>query len=405
VTQKTHCPLIIIGAGPAGLMAGYGFGKGALILEGMHQAGIKLLMSGSGQCNLSSAQSAGEFLSQCGKAANFLKPALYSFDFHALRQLFEEYNCPLVQRADKKVFPSSLKAKDVLVALQKMASDSGAEISYRCKVLSIRYTDGAYQLCTTMGEYYSPKIVIACGGRSYPQSGSDGALMPILKKLGIAMIEQKPALTSIATKEDFSVCAGISFTPHRLYIAQKAKQKLRPLDILFTHRGLSGPGILDNSYLFDIGEQLVIDFIGISEEEFDRLVCENPNKGILNILKALGLAERLGEKILDFAMIEPTLKCNNMRREQRKSLYNMLCAFPFTIKEIDGWDKAMASAGGIDIKAVNAQSMESRSHSGIFFAGEVLGYNLPSGGYNIHAAMATGLLAGRQAHKTLGENQ
>lgn len=366
-----------------------------VILERNSEAGRKLLISGSGQCNLSNALPREDFLRACQPFAAFLKPALYALDNLAVMALLEQHGCPCVTRDDGKVFPQSMRASDVRDTLQRIAKESGADIAYNAAVQDVGYADG-FVLHTEDREYRCKKLIIAGGGCSYPRTGSDGLAHKLAKMLGHKINPVRPALSavSIADYAPFTSCAGISLRDAHLSLLSDGKAHRATGDLLFTHTGLSGPLILDNSHLMNKGDTLRIRLLENAAARITALLMDNASKTLLNALKRSGLPEALLLALLKLSAIDPDQKCAQLPVKQRKRLVETLDAAVFKIARVYGMEQAMLTAGGVSLGEVRARDMGSKLVPGLYFAGEVLDYNLPTGGFNIQAALSTGWLAG-----------
>lgn len=393
--QASIIPLIIVGAGPAGLMAAITHGEGALILERNPFAGKKLLLSGSGQCNFSNTLQNQEFLRLCGNAANFLKPALYGFDSKALVALLEEQGCKVFTREDGKLFPGSRRSSDVRDLLLSLALQRGARFEYNQKANAITRQGDTFVVETERNAYLAKAVLLATGGKSYPDTGSDGCGYDLAKRLGHSIIAPKPALAGVEIEayESFHSCAGISCSPLEIR-GSDGKRLPHPGDILFTHKGLSGPGIISNAHLLGSGDRIKIRLAMDPAVILLSLVQKSPSRELHTALKVFGLADALGIAILSYHGIDPVTRLSELRKTERKAVAKALEELTFSIKRIDSWDKAMATSGGVPLAEVEARTMESRQVRGLYFAGEMLDYNVPTGGFNIQLALSTGRLAG-----------
>lgn len=393
--------VIIIGSGPAGLLAAISAGRNALILERNPYAGRKLLLSGSGQCNFSNKLSVDDFLKASGAAANFLKPALYEFDNHAFIKLLTDAGCPCIFRKDGKAFPKSLRSADLRDALLKLAYEKGAKISYDTKVESVKKNrDGTFILTTDKGKDFScEKLILATGGMSYPETGSDGIGYKLAKSLGHKLIPTHSALAGVELKaaEHFKECAGIAIPNARVGFCGKKGRLCAQGDLLFTHKGLSGPVILDHSHLLSAGSKMAVMLVDDPGTKLLQLVKDHPKKHLESALKYLDLPQNLIGGILKHLELDPAILMAELKTEDRNMLSNYLGTAMVTIKAVEGFDKAMATSGGIPLRDVSPRTMQSRICPDLYFAGEMLDYDLPSGGFNIQAAASTGWLAGKQA--------
>lgn len=402
--------IIIIGAGPAGLMAAISAGKvmgkaqrQVMLLEANTQCGSKLLLSGSGQCNYTNNLPPDEFLARCNEYANYLKPAYYAFDKQAFMALLQNSGVISLIRPDNKVFPASLQASEVRDALLNQALGAGAKIAYQARVSSLmRNPDGSFTLSMAGGAKLScAKLILATGGASYPQTGSDGVAVGLAKAMGHQPIAFHPHLCNALVQDyaPFVNCAGISLTTQQAKFTTSKGVIKATGDLLFTHTGLSGPLILDNSYRLSKGDSISLCLVSMADSWLNQLKSQCGATNTINSLRASGIPERLLHVILTSLQIDSALPFRDLPKEQRKNLANVLQDFRFTLTGLGKLSTAMASAGGISLKEINAKSMESRLCPGLFFAGEIMDYALPSGGFNIQIAASTGWLAGKHAAK------
>lgn len=401
-------PLIIIGAGPAGLAAAIAHGKGAVILERNTEAGKKLLLSGSGQCNFTNDLPNEDFIRACRKAGPFLKKAIFAYDSDFFIELLSVAGCNSMVREDGKVFPASLKAAHVRDAMLKTALLKGAEIIYDAKVESVSKAKSTFVVETRKQVYQSKKLLLACGGSSWSQTGSCGDGYVFAQNLGHSVSLIKPALAAIETvqQEHFSHCAGSTVVNIKADFidGSNANTNLHERDkhsdagdLLFTHRGLSGPLILNNSHLLNEGAIVRLHLVPDADEMVRQAITEYPNKLAVNAFKALPLTEATIASILYYLGIYTDTPVRELKKKQINQFIGFLQAADFTVKKVESLDTSMSSAGGVVLKEVNSNTMESRIISGLYLAGEMLDYALPTGGFNIQTAFSTGYLAGESS--------
>jgi predicted Rossmann fold flavoprotein len=388
--------VLIIGAGPAGLAAGIAWAKtnrSVCILERNSNAGKKLLLSGSGQCNVTHRGTAEEFLQHYGSSAkgNFVKPCYLAFDNAALKQFFAERGVPLLEREDGKVFPKSLNAEDLLNVLLKEFKKSGGTLQTETLVRHVRKTPDGFEAETDGGRFRSQKLVIAAGGQSYPATGSQGDGFRFAAALGHRIVPPKPALSPVMVQNyPFGNCAGISLSGVPVHLFRSGSPVKKSCgDVLFTHRGLSGPVILDMSRSIEPG-----DILSVQMASPDKLpeTLFTGRKTLKNVLLCSGLPEKLLLQLLDILRIPPELPAAETNREIRRKIIQHLTAFPFTAVRTGDWNQAMATSGGVALGEVHRQTMASRLVSGLYFCGEVLDVDGGTGGYNIHFALSSGMI-------------
>lgn len=402
--------LIIIGAGPAGLFCSINSSldnKRILLLEKNEYPGRKLLVSGCGRCNITHEGDMKKFLDHYGDHGRFLRPALLSFTNLDLISFFEERGLTMIQAEDGKIFPRTLRSKDVLDVLIEECRTRSIHLNCSQKVKSIsRFGDG-FEVISCDQTYRSRLLVIATGGCSYPATGSTGDGYNFARDLGHRITEIGPALTPVYIKNYlFSELAGISFPNMDISLYRDGKMKDWRGDILFTHQGLSGPGILDQSRHIRSGDILKLSFIEAKNRKAldDWLLARTKmdgGRGLRSVLADLDLSHskplpgRLIQKILELSGIPADLKCAYLTREMRTLLANNLTGFPMAVAKPGGFDIAMVTRGGVDLKEVNSKTMESSIVNGLYLVGEVLDVDGDTGGYNLQAAFSTGMLAAR----------
>jgi len=399
------CHFAIIGGGVAGLVAAISAARAnenknakILILESGAQCGSKLLLSGSGQCNFTHAGSPDAFLVRCREYKNYLKPAYFAFSNTDFIKLLNDAGCPSLTREDNKVFPSSLRATDVRDCLLNMALKLGVRILYNAQVSELsKTTDGSFIITTdNYGKISSSRLLIATGGGSYPQTGSDGRALRLVKSLGHNPIPFRAHLCGVHIKSyaPYIQCAGISLPDAKLKFWHNDMQFCDNGDLLFTHSGLSGPVIMDNCYRILAGMSVYINLLADSEFKLTELLEQNRSAKLISALIKMAVPRRLMSTILETNGFDPSQMLATMSKKDINRLNTLLTDVRFEISRTGAIETAMASAGGIPLSEVNSKTMQSRICSGLFFAGEVLDYALPTGGFNIQMAASTAWLAG-----------
>jgi len=398
--------LVVIGGGPAGLFCALraaGNGPRILILEKKAHPGRKLLLSGLGQCNIThDDEDIGSFLSHYGDNGRFLKPALMNFKNLDLISFFTERGLPLMTDPGGKVFPRSRKASEILDILVKECAAAQVEIRCGNPVLEVSASNEGFSIRTDRAIYRSDQLVIATGGITYPATGSTGDGYVFARTLGHSVTEVSPALAAV-TIEDyrFSDLAGISFADVIISL-YRAGQKVRRHtgDLLLTHSGLSGPGILDLSRFILPGDTLRISFLPsvdhqrVRETLLSRISAAGKAR-VRTVLTGFGLPERFVNKLLTLAGIDPDLTGAHLSRQDRLALIELLTGCPFVVGRLGGVHEAMVTRGGVSLPETDPKTMESRLVPGLFFVGEVLDIDGDTGGYNLQAAFSTAALAAR----------
>jgi len=408
--------MLVLGAGVAGLACGIAAalrGKQVIVLEKNDQPGIKLRLAGSGQCNLTHGGAIDDFLDHYGgaKKSRFVKPALFAFPNTETVRFFEQRGVPLFEREDGKVFPRSLQSGDVLRVLLRELEANGGHLRTGVEVFAVRKfaarkTEAEFHVETNQGLFSSKRLAIATGGMSYPKTGSTGDGYRWAQQWGHRVLPPRPALTPVIVERyPFAEAAGISFENVPIDVYREGKKLRRGHgDVLLTHRGLSGPGILDLSRFLEPKDVLRLPIChniakhNVAKHSTAELEsCLKGKKLLKNALLSLGIPERLLLKVLTEIGISPEASAAEIDRPTRQRLNDALSGFPFVIQRLGGFDEAMATSGGIALEEVNRQTMESRLVSGLYFCGEVLDVDGDTGGYNIQFALSSGFLAGMSA--------
>lgn len=419
--------VVVVGAGPAGLCAGISAaqeGARALVLEKNKDPGGKLPFSGGGRGNLTHA---GEIQELCrhyhggdgpSAACRFLRPALYAFSNADLMNFFARRGLPLVVEPDGRVFPRTNRAKDALHVLLGEAEKLGVQIHAEARVVHLDKTPSGFSVREAGRRKSTVKglcVVIATGGLAHPQLGAADDGYRLAERLGHSIVPCRPALVPVIVNASafapFRDCAGVTIKDTSVILERSGMVLWKKRgDVLFTHRGLSGPAVLDISREVEPGDVLRIVLVpGLkelvsAEKRILREISLKARRMIPNILHDLGLSRSLARALVKAQGIDPETLAANLTRESRRSLLeSLVLGHPFPVESVAGWEEAMVTRGGVALSQVNPKTMESRVVQGLFFAGEVLDVDGESGGYNLQAAFSTGFLAGRSAAlKALG---
>ena len=400
--------LIVIGAGPSGLFCAINSrqkGKKILILEKKKSPGHKLLISGQGQCNITNDAEIQTFLEHYGEHGRFLRPALLGFTNHDLIRFFEDRGLAVIREKGGKIFPETHRSRDVLEVLIRECEDNGVRICYNQAVRSITKAEDKFNVHCIDLTYRSSALVIATGGCSYPATGSNGDGYRFARDLGHSIAEVGPALAPVSIKDyPFRDLAGLSFPEMNISLYRHKKIRDQRGDILFTHQGLSGPGILDLSRYIRPADTLKLSFVPVEKrleleewlQDRARLDGRIGLRSILsNLPNSVPLSPKLIKKILEISGIAADLSLAHLTREMRTHLIDNLTGLPVVVSELGGFDIAMVTRGGVELHEVNPKTMESRLVKRLYLIGEVLDVDGDSGGYNLQAAFSTGMLSAR----------
>jgi predicted Rossmann fold flavoprotein len=409
--------VIIIGGGPAGMMAAQHIAKRGLsvvLLEKNATLGKKLLITGGGRCNVTNAEFDNrKLLSRFGDDGKYLFSAFSQWDVKKTLDFFHSRNMETKIENENRVFPKSNKAQSVFDVLYGAMQENRVKIMTDSPVKEILVEDGKITgVRTSSGIILGKKVIIATGGTSHPETGSTGDAYKWLAKLGHKIIIPEPSLVPLTTKDAWThKLAGMSLSNIKIttYVDQvkqkvKATKNSKPENskVLFTHVGLSGPTILNMSK--EIRELLKYGDVSINIDilpkyDYSKLNTElqnifetNNNKKIKNSLDSI-LPSRLTATILEMSNINPEKKCNEISREERMSLMKTIKAVPINIKGLQSLDKAIISSGGVDLEEVDFRTMQSKIHPNLFLIGDILNIDRPSGGFSLQICWTTGMVA------------
>jgi len=403
----------VIGGGAAGLMASYqaaARGAKVVLFERNHNLGRKILISGKGRCNLTNIKDIDDFIVNYPDNGMFLYSSLVRFSNISLMDFFNSRGLKTKVERGGRVFPQSDKALDVVKLLEKVCLDARVEIRPNVRVKQLILEKGRIKGIELYGfrEIFNcEKVIIATGGLSYPATGSTGDGYKLARQTGHDIIDPKPSLVPLITKERWvKDLQGLTLKNVQLsmYISDKRISKEFG-EMLFTHYGISGPIVLTLSreVIKHINHKKVEASIDLKptlsfqalENRVLRDFDEYKNKMLKNALDDL-LPKTLIPVFIQYCCIDPNKPINQVSRGERKKLTSSLKDFRMTIvgcKE----KEAIVTQGGVSLKEVNPKTMESKVVKGLYFAGEVLNIDGVTGGYNLQAAFSTGFLAGISA--------
>lgn len=391
--------VIIIGGGASGLFAAAAadlHAKGTasqckgsafkgLILEKTARPGTKLLMSGSGQCNITHAGSIKDFIGCYGDKGKKLRSCLYKHSNLALMEFLEDNGVEVFTREDGKVFPKSMDAHDVLYMLIRRAKKNGFELKCGSEVTRLLQATDSWTVTANDTLYHARNVIIATGGCSYPTTGSDGSFFNVLRNdLSIEITELKPSLTPIQVNEyPYAELSGISFENINTSIWHKDKKIAETCeDLLFTHKDLSGPAVINISKYAQPGGKLKINYLHPLNYE-----------QVLSMLKsAFHGAKGSTANIIASEFDLPKRFCQLFTArhgEALKTLAHSLTGEEFIINSVSGFNKAMATAGGIALDQINTSTFELKNHPGLYAIGEALDVDGITGGYNLQFAYSS----------------
>ena len=401
--------VIVIGAGPAGMMAAITASKNnnkVILLEGNEKVGKKLFITGKGRCNVTNSKDISEFFDYIPGNPHFLYSALYSYTNEDTINFFESRGIKLKSERGGRVFPLSDKSSDIIKGLLKELNNCNIEIKLNTKVTNIKFSNGIIDGVEVNNDYIikGDAFIIATGGVSYPLTGSTGDGIKFSRSLGHNIVKLKPSLVPIEFNENWiKEVTGLSLKNIEVSLFNESNKK--PLykeqgEMLFTSYGASGPIILKASRYIEDNKKynLLLDLKpALSYEDLDKRIQKDFKKFINKDFKnSLGdlLPAKLIPIIIYLSNIKEDKKVNEITREERKNLVNLIKGIKLTIKGLRPIEEAIVTSGGVDTLEIDPSTMKSKLISNLSFAGEVIDVDAFTGGYNVQIALSTGYLAG-----------
>lgn len=410
--------VVVIGGGPAGMMSAISAAKSGdkvVLLEKNNILGKKILITGKGRCNITSSLDIDDFINNIPGNGRFLYSAFENFDNKDIIELLKKEGVSVKEERGNRYFPTSDRAEDVRMALERETKEAGVDVKLNSKVCGIEVVDNRVKsVVLENGKMDADKIILATGGKSYPLTGSNGEGYKIAEELGHTIKDVRGSLVPLIAEK--SVCSKMQGLSLRnvgivLYDVEKDKKIYSDFgEMLFTHFGVSGPTILSGSaHLLrykDVDKKisngkivLKIDLKpALSFEQLDARILrdftEVKNKQFKNSLDKL-LPKKMIDVVIDKSKIDPEKHVNEITREERMNLVKLLKGL---VVRIDGFrpvDEAIVTAGGISVKEINPKTMESKIVSGLYFAGEIIDVDAYTGGFNLQIAYSTGFTAGK----------
>ncbi|MDQ5921205.1 MAG: hypothetical protein QG673_1261 [Pseudomonadota bacterium] len=388
---------IIIGAGAAGLMCAYtiaGHNKKVALLDHSHKLAEKIRISGGGRCNFTNLYTKPEcYISE---NPHFCISALSRYTPQHFCELLNKYNIPYHEKTLGQLFCNN-KSEDIINLLDFLCTSKHVKRSMGVTVNNVEQTSSGFRLSTTAGDFYAETLIIATGGLSIPQIGATGFGYNIARQFGIPVIPPKPALVPLTLESDilsmFATMAGTSF-----FSSVSVNNINFQENSLLTHRGLSGPAILQISSYWNSGDSITIDMLphtrlDSNELHKDRLHSSNlhSNKLLSNFLREF-FSERLSASICQMLQINKSL--NQLSKKEISKISNFIHSLIIKPSGTLGYKKAEVTKGGVNTQLLSSKTMAAKNIEGLFFIGEVVDVTGWLGGYNLQWAWASAYAAG-----------
>ena len=400
--------VIVIGAGPAGIMAAITAAENhkVVLIDSNEKIAKKLFITGKGRCNITNAKDIGDFFDYIPGNPHFLYSALYSFTNNDVIDMIENEGTKLKVERGGRVFPESDKSSDIIKALSKKLSKAKVDIRLNSKVTDVFFENDIIKSVEINGSerISADYFIIATGGASYPLTGSRGEGQVLAEKMGHKIIDLKPSLVPVELNGDwFKELMGLTLKNIKLDILD-SKNKVKYSnqgEMKFTSYGISGPIVLSGSRFIDYKDTYSISIDlkpSLDEKELDLRIQKDfkkyINKDFRNSLDDL-LPQKMIPLIIKLSMIDPYKKVNEITKIERKNLVNAIKNIKGKVKGLRPLAEAIVTSGGVSTLEIDPSTMKSKIINNLSFAGEVIDVDAFTGGYNVQIALSTGYLAGK----------
>lgn len=385
-------------------------GARAEIIEQLDRPGVKLLATGGGRCNITNTLDTDSFMEHFGKHGRFMQPALSMMSSAKLRSFLAEHGVPTACPDNFHVYPVSNSSASVLHALWKLCDDLKVKRILGAEVKDLVVENGSVTgVDSTSGRIHAHRVVLATGGKSYPDLGATGSGYELAARAGHSIVPPLPVLVPLVTRQTWPrELSGVSLRDVRVWIDLPRHDKAaRSGDMLFTLTGISGPAILDLSRdvvpllrqngAVPLRVNLCPDVsAGQWNARFDEWQSRHGRKKVVNLLDQ-HLPSSLARAILRLACADENIQAAAFTRQQRNAVLEHVSRLPLAVTGAGDFDNAMVTRGGVSLREVDPKTLQSRKVCGLFFAGEILDLDGPCGGYNLQWAFSSGWLAGLSA--------
>ena len=385
----THFDTIIIGGGPAGMMAAISssyYGFKTLLLEKNRKLGKKLAGTGGGRCNVTNSGTLEDLMEGIPGNGRFLYSVFSQFDNHDIIAFFKENGVALKEEDHGRMFPTTDKSRTIIDCLERKIAELGGQVLTGFEVVSVKKIDDIFHVKSSQESFTCQRLIVTTGGKTYPSTGSTGFGHDIARHFKLAVTDLEPAESPLLTDFPHKALQGISLDD----ICLTYDKHVIIHDLLFTHFGLSGPAALRISSFVKGGETLHLDVLPhMSQLDLEQFLEEERDKHIKNALKTL-----VPERLADFVSQDFPEKIKQLSPKERDDLIAKLKEMPIKVTGKMSLAKSFVTKGGVDLKEINPKTLESKKVPGLHFAGEVLDINAHTGGFNITSALCSGWVAG-----------
>jgi len=409
----------VVGGGAAGMMAAFWAserGARVVLIDRNEEMGRKVSLTGKGRCNITQNNFIKETLvDSLGKKGRFLLSSFHKFNVKKTKAFFEKSGIALKTERGGRVFPQSDSAEEVIAIFKRKLIQNGVILMRKTKPLSFKTKGNVVKkIITRKREISADQFIFCTGGKSYPTTGSTGDGYQWAKNFGHKIIKPVPALSPVKTINKWAEqLQGVSLKNVTLSVFQdNKKQAERFGEMIFTHFGVSGPIVLDISK--EIGALLKIGRVKISidlkpaldvkmlDQRIQKDFQKYHSRKFSNALDDL-LPKKMIPTIIKISKINPDKKVGEISKEDRKRLVSLLKNLVLNVDELIGFENAIVTSGGIDLGEIDQKTMKSKLIENLYFAGEIIDLDGPTGGYNLQIAWTTGYIAGNSVAETINE--
>ena len=411
MSAKTACDVAVIGGGAAGMMAALQAawaGARVALLEKNEKLGKKIYITGKGRCNVTNVADIDDFFKQIPRNPRFLNAAARQFTHEDVTGLLEMLGTPTKVERGGRVFPESDKASDVTRALDHGMRDAGVVISLNTQVAHVRQAEGGFDVELTQGGTLRAKsVIVATGGVSYPSTGSTGDGYVFAESAGHTVEKARACLCGLYLKGNFTALAGLSLKNIGYSVYTQGKKIYDDFgELLFTHKGVSGPVVLSSSsYISSMiaqgknGFTVSIDLKpALDDKTLDKRVLKDfgiyKNKTLKNSLVDL-MPRSLIPEVIRLAELDGEKSNSVISKEERTRLVNTIKDMRYEVTGLYPIEEAIVTGGGVNVKEISPSDMESKLVKGLRFAGEVLDVDALTGGFNLQCAFSTAFIAAK----------
>lgn len=384
-----HFDTIVIGGGPAGMMAAISssfYGQKTLLLEKNKKLGKKLAGTGGGRCNVTNNGNLDDLMAGIPGNGRFLYSVFSQFDNYDIINFFTENGVKLKVEDHGRVFPATDKSRTIIEALEQKMKELGATIKTQTEVVSVKKNEDCFIIKSSKCMWSCDRLIVTTGGKSYPSTGSTGFGYEIARHFKHTITELEAAESPLLTDFPHKDLQGISLQD----VTLSYDKHVITHDLLFTHFGLSGPAALRLSSFVKGGETIYLDLLPqMSKQDLADFLEENREKSLKNCLKTL-----LPERLADFFAQPFPEKIKQLTPTQKEELLSIIKGLTIPVTGKMSLAKSFVTKGGVSLKEINPKTLESKLVPGLHFAGEVLDINAHTGGFNITVALCTGWVAG-----------